>query len=80
MKIIQWLISLFIKESKPMTEPVTNEQPAVADQAPVAAIPTTEVSAGVKDLAKAYEFIKSGISHLGEAAEGELLALAKKYL
>lgn len=39
--------------------------------------PTTEATAGVKELAKAYEFIKSGISHLGEAAEGELLALAK---
>ncbi|WP_241603761.1 hypothetical protein [Rosenbergiella nectarea] len=73
MKIIQWLISLFTKESKSMTEPVTTEQPAVAT-------PTTEATAGVKDLAKAYEFIKSGISHLGEAAEGELLALAKKYL
>ena len=78
MKIIQWLISLFTKESKPMTEPVTTEQP-VTD--PVAApAPVAEVTAGVKDLAKAYEFIKSGISHLGEAAEGELLALAKKYL
>lgn len=76
MKIIQWLISLFTKESKPMTEPVTAEQ-VVAD---TVATPTTEATAGVKDLAKAYEFIKSGISHLGEAAEGELLALAKKYL
>ncbi|SER28800.1 hypothetical protein SAMN05216522_1203 [Rosenbergiella nectarea] len=79
MKIIQWLISLFTKESKPMTEPVTTEQPAAADPA-VAVNPTIEVTAGVKDLSKAYEFIKSGISHLGEAAEGELLALAKKYL
>jgi len=77
MKLIQWLISLFTKESKPMTEPVTTEQPVVTD--PVAT-PATEATAGVKDLAKAYEFIKSGISHLGEAAEGELLALAKKYL
>ena len=79
MKIIQWLKSLFTKESKPMTEPVTTEQPAVTDPA-VAVTPTTEATAGVKDLTKAYEFIKSGISHLGEAAEGELLALAKKYL
>ncbi|QGX91671.1 hypothetical protein EFZ10_08545 [Tatumella sp. TA1] len=79
MKIIQWLISLFTKESKPMTEPVITEQPAVTDPA-VAANPNTEATAGVNDLAKAYEFIKSGISHLGEAAEGELLALAKKYL
>ncbi|WP_241640007.1 hypothetical protein [Rosenbergiella epipactidis] len=77
MKLFQWLKSLFTKESKPMTEPVTTEQPAVAE--PVAT-PATEVTEGVKDLAKAYEFIKSGISHLGEAAEGELLALAKKYL
>lgn len=76
MKPFQWLISLFTKESKPITEPVTTEQP-VTD--PVAT-PTTEATAGVKDLEKAYEFIKSGISHLGEAAEGELLALAKKYL
>ncbi|WP_241624260.1 hypothetical protein [Rosenbergiella epipactidis] len=79
MKIIQWLKSLFTKESKPMTEPVTTEHPAVTDPA-VVATPTTEATAGVKDLAKAYEFIKSGISHLGEAAEGELLELAKKYL
>ena len=28
MKPFQWLISLFTKESKPMTEPVTTEQPA----------------------------------------------------
>lgn len=81
MKLIQWLISLFNKESKPMTEPVTTAQPAVTDPAVVvAATPTTEATAGVKDLAKAFEFIKSGISHLGEAAEGELLELAKKYL
>ncbi|KMV69647.1 hypothetical protein AI29_00235 [bacteria symbiont BFo2 of Frankliniella occidentalis] len=79
MKLIQWLKSLFNKESKPMTEPVTTEQPAVADPV-AAATPITEATAGVKDLAKAYEFIKSGISHLGEAAEGELIALAKKYL
>ena len=77
MKLIQWLISLFTKESKPMTEPVTTEQPAVTDPLE---IPTTEATAGVKDLAKAFEFIKSGISHLGEAAEGELIALAQKYL
>ncbi len=32
MKIIQWLISLFTKESKPMTEPVTTEQPAVVPE------------------------------------------------
>ncbi|WP_241595957.1 hypothetical protein [Rosenbergiella epipactidis] len=32
MKIIQWLISLFTKESKSMTEPVTTEQPAVAPE------------------------------------------------
>lgn len=78
MKIIQWLISLFTKESKSMTEPVTAEQ-EVAERV-AGESPTTEATAGVKDLAKAYEFIKSGISHLGEAAEGELLALAKKYL
>lgn len=82
MKLIQWLKSLFNKESKPMTEPVTTEQPTVAptEEAKVSDAATAEISAGVKDLGKAYKFIKSGISHLGEAAEGELLALAKKYL
>ncbi|WP_241647812.1 hypothetical protein [Rosenbergiella metrosideri] len=38
MKIIQWLINLFNKESKPMTEPVTTVQTA-AD--PVVASPET---------------------------------------
>lgn len=83
MKIIQWLISLFTKESKPMTEPVAvssvASQPAAPELA-VEATADTEATAGVKDLAKAYEFIKSGISHLGEAAESELLQPAKKYL
>ncbi|WP_241626766.1 hypothetical protein [Rosenbergiella epipactidis] len=83
MKIIQWLFSLFTKESKPMTEQVTTEQPAVTsptEELKVSDSTAAEISSGVKDLVKAYKFIKSGISHLGEAAEGELLALAKKYL
>ncbi|WP_241609736.1 hypothetical protein [Rosenbergiella australiborealis] len=79
MKIIQWLISLFTKESKPMTEPLSTEAVSATDSVAVAT-PTTEATAGVKDLAKAFEFIKSGIIHLGEAAEGELIALAQKYL
>jgi len=40
MKLIQWLKSLFNKESKPMTEPVTTEQQVVADQAAAETVKT----------------------------------------
>lgn len=72
MKFLIWLISHVTKESKFMTDQ--------AITAPAVDTSSTEATAGVKDLSKAYDFIKSGLGHLGEAAEIELIALAKKYL
>lgn len=74
MKFIQWLTSLLTKESKPMTNTL-----AVSAAGPTVVVtPTTSATAVLKDLTKAYEFIKSGTSYLGAGADGALLALAKK--
>ncbi|WP_241624532.1 hypothetical protein [Rosenbergiella epipactidis] len=63
MKIIQWLNSLFTKESKPMTEPVTTEQPAVTDPA-VASTPTTEeIYYRGEDVDKAFAVYFTALEH-----------------
>jgi hypothetical protein len=81
MKIPEWLKRPFIypeEESTEMSEPLSDATPVTAvTETPT---PATEVQAGVKDLKAALAFIESGISHLGEAAKDELVALAQKYL
>jgi len=42
--------------------------------------PSQEIKTGVQDFEAAYKFVVSGIGQLGDAAEDELKALAKKYL
>ncbi|WP_261666904.1 hypothetical protein [Erwinia mallotivora] len=39
-----------------------------------------QLKAGVDDFEKAWDFVKSGVEKLGDAAEAELKELAKKYL
>lgn len=87
MKILEWLISLFIhpkEESTEMSEPlndaVTAQPVAVAPVAAAGRSPAAEVKAGVQDFEAALAFVESGVAQLGAAAKDELKALAKKYL
>ncbi|MBT0720433.1 hypothetical protein HGT70_03950 [Rosenbergiella collisarenosi] len=63
MKIIQWLISLFTKESKPMTEPVTTEQPAEAVPAVATTPSTTDVYYRAEDVDKAFAVYFTALEH-----------------
>jgi len=83
MKIIQWLISLFNKESKPMTEPVTTEQPAVTD--PVAAAETvkTDVEQVKTDVELFEAKLKELVTTAGSQAHAvfdDLCKLAKQLI
>jgi len=86
-KFITWLISLFIhpkEENNQMSEPL-NDATVVQSVSAVPATaevvtPATEVKDGVHDFEAALHFVRDGVKKLGDAAEDELIALAKKYL
>ncbi|QAB30909.1 hypothetical protein [Pantoea ananatis] len=42
--------------------------------------PSVEAKDGVHDFEAALHFVRDGVKKLGDAAEDELIALAKKYL
>ncbi|WP_017346130.1 hypothetical protein [Pantoea sp. A4] len=86
-RFLTWLKSWFIhtkEESKEMSEPLNDAstaQPVSVEPVTAEAItPAAEAKEGVKDLKAALAFIETGITHLGEAAKDELVALAQKYL
>ncbi len=59
--------------------------PAAADAPPAAATAqshdgTQAFSEGVKDFVRAFSFVEQGVIKLGDAAKGELIDLARKYL
>lgn len=43
-------------------------------------VPSVEAKDGVHDFEAALHFVRDGVKKLGDAAEDELIALAKKYL
>lgn len=46
----------------------------------VADVASVETKDGVHDFEAALHFVRDGVKKLGDAAEDELIALAKKYL
>ncbi|WP_241622702.1 hypothetical protein [Rosenbergiella australiborealis] len=72
MKITQWLISLFTKESKPMTEPVTTEQPAVTDAVAVA---PEAVKTDVEQVKTDVELFEAKLKELVTAAGSQAHAV-----
>lgn len=46
----------------------------------VGPVPSVEAKDGVHDFEAALHFVRDGVKKLGEAAEDELISLAKKYL
>ncbi|WP_241609724.1 hypothetical protein [Rosenbergiella australiborealis] len=78
MKIIQWLISLFTKESKPMTEPVTTEQPAVVPETV-----KTDVEKVKTDVERFEEKLKELVTAAGSQSHAvfdDLCKLAKQLI
>ncbi|WP_241647824.1 hypothetical protein [Rosenbergiella metrosideri] len=71
MKFIQWLKSLFTKESKPMTEPVTTAQ-TVAD--PVVAAPET-VKTDVEQVKTDVELFEAKLKDLVTTAGSQAHAV-----
>jgi len=43
-------------------------------------VPSVEAKDGVHDFEAALHFVRDGVKKMGDAAEDELIALAKKYL
>ncbi|WP_336767729.1 hypothetical protein [Pantoea endophytica] len=71
-------------EVAPPSEPEV-AAPAAADAPPAAATAqshdgTQAFSEGVKDFVRAFSFVEQGVIKLGDAAKGELIDLARKYL
>jgi len=88
-KLIAWLQNLFTKEtimSEPLDDSVADPQPVVDDvaadvqpAAPVAVV-TSPLEAEKSAFAKFVAFVEHGVENLGDEAEADLVALAKKYL
>lgn len=90
---LTWLLTKHVKKEKKLSEPLNDtaaEQASIVEPAP-AMIDTPAIVAeplsplevtkdGVEDFEKALHFVREGIAKLGDAAESELIALAKKYL
>lgn len=82
---LKWLLTKAEPKPKESTvSDITASDSTVATptEQPVAVQPTPVVEAktGVKDFEAAFNFVEQGIAQLGEAAKGELKALAQKYL
>lgn len=81
---IAWLLTKHVKEENRVSEPLNDT--AVPEPimpvaiAETAAAPAVAVKEGVQDFEKALQFVRDGVAKLGDAAESELIALAKKYL
>jgi hypothetical protein len=54
--------------------------PIAAEAAPEVSQASQDISEGVKDFAVAFSFVEQGVIKLGDAAKGELIELARKYL
>ena len=83
MKIIQWLKSLFTKESKSMTEPVTNEQPVVANPVATPETVKTEVEQVKTDVELFEAKLKELVTTAGSQAHAvfdDLCKLAKQII
>ena len=83
MKLIQWLISLFTKESKPMTEPVTNEQPAVTNAVAAPETVKTDVEQVKTDVELFEAKLKELVTTAGSQAHAvfdDLCKLAKQLI
>ena len=77
-KLIAWLKNLFTKETI-MSEPLDDVAADVQPAAPVAVV-TSPLEAEKSAFAKFVAFVEHGVENLGDEAEAELVALAKKYL
>lgn len=83
-----WLITKHQKEnlvSEPLSDVVSSQSDAItpaSNPTPVSTVitPSSEVKDGVHDFEAALHFVRDGVKKLGDAAEDELIALAKKYL
>lgn len=66
--------------SEPLVDAVVDLQPVVGEVAAPVAVVTSPLEAEKSAFAKFVAFVEHGVENLGNEAEAELVALAKKYL